>query len=192
MPLELTPDLIKEHIRKAKEGDQKSFSFLLNTFWSNVYSFQMLRTKDENEAEDITIRTFTKAFDKIDTFNETYEFKTWLIAISKNIHIDLLRKQKSRAEHPTPDGEESGLYELADDTPTAEDQLIKEQNLASLLEDIKKLKPHYQKVINLRYFQELSYEEISNELKEPLNSIKVKLLRARRLLAEIISEKNTG
>nr|WP_262899799.1 sigma-70 family RNA polymerase sigma factor [Robertkochia marina] len=182
--------MIKEHIQNAKKGNQKSFSFLLNTFWSNVYSFQLLRTKDENEAEDITIRTFTRAFDKIDSFDESYEFKTWLITISKNIHIDLLRKQKSRALHQTQHEEESGLYDLADDTPTAEDQLIKEQNLASLLEDIKKLKPHYQKVINLRYFQERSYQEIANELNEPLNSIKVKLLRARKLLAELISQKN--
>ena len=188
--MEHKADLIKEHIQRAKKSDQKSFSFLLNTFWSNVYSFQLLRTKDENEAEDITIRTFTKAFDKIDSFDESYEFKTWLITISKNIHIDLLRKQKSRAMHQTQREEESGLYDLADDAPTAEDQLIKEQNLASLLENIKKLKPHYQKVINLRYFHELSYQEIANELNEPLNSIKVKLLRARKLLAEIISQKN--
>jgi RNA polymerase sigma-70 factor, ECF subfamily len=187
--LELKRDLIAEHIGKAKEGDQKSFSFLLNTFWNNVYSFQMLRTKDENEAEDITIRTFTKAFDKIASFDESYEFKTWLITISKNIHIDLLRKQKSRVIHQSQHEEESGLYELPDDAPTAEDKLIKEQNLASLLEDIKKLKPHYQQVINLRYFQELTYEEISNELHEPLNSIKVKLLRARKLLAEVIKAK---
>lgn len=187
--MELKPEQIREHIRNAKQGDQKSFSFLLNAFWNNVYSFQLLRTKDENEAEDITIRTFSKAFDKIDSFNESYEFKTWLITISKNIHIDLLRKQKSRAIHQARNEEENGIYELPDDSPTAEDQLIKEQNLASLLEDIKKLKPHYQQVINLRYFQELSYEEISRELNEPLNSIKVKLLRARKLLAEVITQK---
>lgn len=187
--MELKPEQIREHINKAREGDQKSFSFLLNTFWNNVYSFQLLRTKDENEAEDITIRTFTKAFDKIDSYNDSYEFKTWLITISKNIHIDLLRKQKSRAIHQARDEEDHGLYELPDDSPTAEDKLIKEQNLATLLEDIKKLKPHYQKVINLRYFQELTYDEISNELQEPLNSIKVKLLRARKLLAEVIKQK---
>ncbi|MBB1489772.1 RNA polymerase subunit sigma-70, partial [Oceanospirillum sp. D5] len=65
-----------------------------------------------------------------------------------------------------------------------------EQNLANLLRDIKKLKPHYQKVINLRYFQELSYKEISAELDEPINNVKVKLLRAKKLLAEVINNKN--
>lgn len=179
--------LIKEHIAKARQGNQVSFSYLLNTFWNPVYSFLVKRTGDENEAEDITIRTFTKAFDKIDTYKDEYEFSTWLITISKNIHIDLLRKKKKR---PNPGGydEEHGLYELPDDTPTAEDLLIREQNLASLLQDIKKLKPHYQQVIQLRYFGELTYDEIAQELGEPLNSIKVKLLRARKLLAEIISQ----
>ena len=75
-----------------------------------------------------------------------------------------------------------------DDSPSPEDKLITEQNLAKLLRDIKKLKPHYQEVINLRYFQELSYAEISQELNESMNNIKVKLLRAKKLLAAIIKK----
>ncbi len=78
---------------------------------------------------------------------------------------------------------------VLDETPTAEDRLITEQNLANLLRDIKKLKPHYQKVINLRYFHELSYADIAKELDEPVNNVKVKLLRAKKLLAEIIKKK---
>jgi RNA polymerase sigma-70 factor (ECF subfamily) len=81
------------------------------------------------------------------------------------------------------------VKKVLDDTPTVEDQLITEQNLANLLQDIKKLKPHYQKVINLRYFNELSYAAIAKELNEPVNNIKVKLLRAKKLLAEIIKKK---
>ena len=66
--------------------------------------------------------------------------------------------------------------------------MITEQNLAELLRFIKKLKPHYQDVINLRYFQEMSYNEISDTLQEPLNNVKVRLLRAKKLLAEIITQ----
>ena len=69
------------------------------------------------------------------------------------------------------------------------DRLITEQNLATLLADIKKLKPHYQEVINLRYFNELSYAAIATELNEPITNVKVKLLRAKKLLAEIIKNK---
>jgi len=81
------------------------------------------------------------------------------------------------------------VKEIIDESPTPEDTIITEQNLAKLLRDIKKLKPHYQEVINLRYFQELSYQEISNALNEPMSNVKVKLLRAKKLLAEIIQKK---
>jgi N-acetyl-gamma-glutamyl-phosphate reductase len=64
-----------------------------------------------------------------------------------------------------------------------------EQNLAQLLQYIKKLKPAYQEVIQMRYFQEMSYQDMAEQLNEPLNNIKIKLLRAKKLLAEIISEK---
>lgn len=165
-----------------------AFSFLLDTFWNDVYGFQLARTKNENDAEDITIRTFSRAFDKIDSYDDTYEFKTWLITISKNLHVDLIRKRKrSLLDDMDTDGEE--VKKVLDETPSVEDQLIIEQNLANLLQDIKKLKPHYQKVINLRYFNELSYAEIAKQLDEPVNNIKVKLLRAKKLLAEIIKKK---
>lgn len=183
----VTPS-VKENIKKAKDGNQMAFSFLLDTFWGDVYGFQLARTKNENDAEDITIRTFSRAFDKIDSYDDTYEFKTWLITISKNLHVDLIRKRKrSLLDDMDTDGEE--VKKVLDETPSVEDQLITEQNLANLLQDIKKLKPHYQKVINLRYFNELSYAEIAKQLDEPINNIKVKLLRAKKLLAEIIKKK---
>ena len=178
---------IKDAIKKAKENDQIAFNFLLDTFWNDVYAFQLKRTQNENDAEDITIQTFSKAFDKIDTYNEDYKFKTWLITISKNIHIDLVRKQQRTIRNTSKDNEEIYL-EIIDDSPTPEDKIITEQNLAKLLRDIKKLKPHYQEVINLRYFQELSYKEISEDLNEPINNVKVKLLRAKKLLAAIITK----
>ena len=180
---------IKKAIEKAKMNDQMAFNYLLDTFWNDVYGFQLKRTENENDAEDITIQTFSKAFDKISSFNDTYEFKTWLITISKNIHIDLIRKRKSSISTPINKRNDDEFYDIIDESPSPEDDLITEQNLAKLLRDIKKLKPHYQEVINLRYFQELTYQEISEELKEPINNVKVKLLRAKKLLAEIIKKK---
>ncbi|WP_298498614.1 sigma-70 family RNA polymerase sigma factor [uncultured Algibacter sp.] len=179
---------IDEAISRAKKNDQKAFNFLLDTFWDSVYGFQLKRTHNENDAEDITIQTFSKAFDKINSFDEKYTFKTWLITISKNIHIDLLRKEKNSIVQVISK-DDRDFFQVLDESPSPEDKLITEQNLAKLLRDIKKLKPHYQEVINLRYFQELSYKEISKKLNEPMSNIKVKLLRAKKLLAEIIREK---
>ncbi|AUC82385.1 RNA polymerase sigma factor [Lacinutrix sp. Bg11-31] len=177
---------IKEAITKAKQNNQKAFNFLLDEYWDYVYGFQLKRVTNEHDAEDITIQTFSKAFDKIDKFDEKYAFKTWLITISKNIQIDLQRREKSSIYSKIIDHEDDKVYRVMDDSPSPEDKLITEQNLAKLLRDIKKLKPHYQEVINLRYFQELSYTEISKELNEPMNNVKVKLLRAKKLLTEII------
>lgn len=178
-----------EKINKAKAGNQIAFSSLLDTFWNYVYHFQLERTKNENDAEDITIQTFSKAFDKIKTYNDSYEFKTWLITISKNIHIDLVRKRKRNVLDRLENNSFDVVKKVLDESPTVEDQLIIEQNLATLLSHIKKLKPHYQEVINLRYFNELTYAAIAKELNEPLNNVKVKLLRAKKLLAEIIKNK---
>jgi RNA polymerase sigma-70 factor (ECF subfamily) len=177
---------ITDLIEKARKKDQKAFNTLLNTYWSDVYKFQFLKTENEDEAEDITIKTFSKAFDKIHLYNERYNFKTWLISISKNIFLDHLRKQ--RTETISLNKKESEAYKISDETPSAEDQLIIEQNLVQLRNYIKQLKPNYQEIINLRYFREMSYKEIADSLDEPMNNVKVKLLRAKKLLAEIIKK----
>ncbi len=180
---------IKKHIEKAKNGDQVAFTFLLDFYWNEVYGFMLKRSGNETDAEDITIETFSKAFDKIASYNPEFQFNTWLIAIAKNVHIDLLRKKKTALFVDITDEEDHQAYNVADTALSAEDELIAKQNLSSLLECIKLLKPHYQEVIQLRYFQELSYQEIADLLGEPLSNIKVKLLRAKKLLAEIIERR---
>lgn len=91
----------------------------------------------------------------------------------------MLHKKKSTLFIDITDEEDNQAYNVADSSPSAEDQLITQQNLSQLLQFIKELKPHYQEVIQLRYFQELSYQEISEQLEEPLSNVKVKLLRAK-------------
>lgn len=186
--MEITKDTILSQINEARKGNQSAYNFLLNTYWNEVYNFQLKRTKDEYDAEEITIQTFSKAFDKLNTYKEAYKFSTWLITISKNIHIDILRKRASSIRSQITKKDEDRVYRVPDEGPTPEDALIKKQNLAELLRFIKLLKPHYQEMINLRYFQEMSYKEMEEELGEPMSNVKVKLLRARRLLADIIQK----
>jgi len=150
--LSKTEQDIQDIIIKAKKGNQIAYSTLLDTFWNYVYGFQLKRTENENDAEDITMQTFSRT----------------IIQTRENNEV---------------------IKKVLDDAPSAEDQLITEQNLATLLQHIKKLKPHYQEVINLRYFNELSYADIATQLNEPMNNIKVKLLRAKKLLAEVIKNK---
>ena len=186
--MEITDKTIEINISKAKDGNQSAFRFLLDTFWVDVYNYLLKRTKSENDSEDIAIQTFSKAFDKIHTYNDDYAFKTWLITIAKNVHIDITRKKKISIAADTSNDQEEKVYLVIDENPTPEDKIINEQKLAKLLRDIKQLKPKYQEVIQLRYFQELSYKEISIQIDEPMNNVKVKLLRAKKLLAEIINK----
>ncbi len=176
---------IQTLIDKALKNDQKSFDILLNTFWSDVYRFQLSKNESIDEAEDITIKTFSKAFEKIHSYDAKYDFKNWLITISNRIFIDHLRKQKTKTV--SIDKKEVKAHQLFDETPSIEDKLIKEQNLKELQQHLKKLKPHYKEIIELRYFNELSYKEISLKLNEPLSNIKVKLLRAKKLLTASIT-----
>jgi RNA polymerase sigma-70 factor, ECF subfamily len=185
--LEITSEIIQKNIAKAKLGDQVAFTFLLDFFWNEVYGFMLKRTENETDAEDIVIETFAKAFDKIATYNPEFGFNTWLIAIAKNVHIDMLRKKKTSLFIDITEEDEHQAYSVVDDSNSAEDELIIEQNLAQLLQYIKQLKPAYQEVIQMRYFQEMSYQEMAETLEEPLNNIKIKLLRSKKLLAEIIT-----
>lgn len=188
--MEITSEIIQENIEKAKLQNQVAFTFLLDFYWNEVYGFMLRRTENETDAEDITIETFSKAFDKIHTYNSEYGFNTWLISIAKNVHIDMLRKKKTSLFVDFENEQESQkAYNMPDTSPTIEDEIIQEQNLNKLLKHIKSLKPHYQEVIQLRYFQELSYQEISEQLNEPLSNVKVKILRAKKLLAESILKK---
>jgi len=173
-----------ELISQAKKGNQSAYNTLLSTFWKDVFNFLKTKCSDDDEAEDITIITFSRAFDKLDTYDANYNFKTWLFSISRNISIDHFRKQKpdliSIHKHQK---EAQNVY---DEEPSPADKLIQKQNLSQLLGFIKQLKPHYKQVINLRYFMEMSYKEIAEEINEPVNNVKIKLLRAKKLLAEII------
>ncbi len=174
-------DELNTKIQEAIAGKQSAYKFLLDTYWDDVYRFQKSRINNQNDAEDITIQTFAKAFDNLQQFNPQYNFKNWLLMISKQVYIDSQRKKKhdfvSIKEH-------NDLFLLPDKELTAEDRMILEQNLLQLKKAINLLKPHYKKVIELRYFHDLSYKEIAEEINEPLNNVKVKLMRARKLLSE--------
>jgi RNA polymerase sigma factor (sigma-70 family) len=85
---------INSKIEKAKKGDQVAFTFLLDFYWNEVYGFMLKRTENETIAEDITIETFSKAFDKIASYNSEFQFNTWLIAIAKNVYIDLFTQKR--------------------------------------------------------------------------------------------------
>lgn len=178
---------ISDLVYAAKQEDQHAFRQLLDLHWNELYGFMIKRTENENDAEDLCLQAFSKAFDKIETYNDEFTFSTWLTSIAKNLHVDLIRKEKTRL-HQSTDVDELGL-DVIDKTLGPEDQLIRSQNLDKLLQQVRSLKPIYRDVIQLRFFQELSHKEMATQLGLSLSNVKVRLLRAKKLLAEIINDK---
>ena len=175
---------IHKTISEAKKGNQAAYTELLNHYWGDINRFLSSKGQTEAEVEDLTVKTFTKAFEKLDLYDVNLPFKNWLLTISNNLYIDFYRSQKNVMEEL--DIEKEKVLKIIDDSSSPEDHLIQEQQLAELLQHLKLLKPHYREVINLRYFQEYSLKEIADEIGEPLNNVKVKLMRARNLLSEMI------
>ena len=178
---------IADLVYAAKQEDQHAFRQLLDLHWNVLYGFLIKRTENENDAEDLCLQAFSKAFDKIDTYNDDFTFSTWLYSIAKNLHVDLVRKQKTRLHQSTDVDKMS--RDVIDETLGPEDQLIRSQNLDKLLQQVRSLKPIYRDVIQLRFFQELSHKEMAVQLGLSLSNVKVRLLRAKKLLAEIINDK---
>ncbi|MGB2341735.1 MAG: RNA polymerase sigma factor [Flavobacteriaceae bacterium] len=184
----MKPEAVHEAINLAKTNNQKAFGYLFESFWDYLYNYLLKKIGNEDQAEDIAVRTFAKAFDKIHTFNPSFKFETWLTTISKNIQIDQHRKQNSKNKIDSTAYDERTVTEVQDGNPTPEDLLIITQNLSDLLQKIKTLKREYKTIIRLRYFEELSYKEISIRLDLPINTVKVTLLRAKKVLAQEITK----
>ncbi|MGX1024876.1 RNA polymerase sigma factor [Psychroflexus sp. MBR-150] len=174
----------KEHINSAKEGHQKGFNALLENHWDYVYNYLLKLTHNNYLSEEICIQTFAKAFDKIETYDDNYEFKTWLITICKRLWIDHQRKKEVET---TKIDKKTTVIKSED--ANIDEQLIQKQYVSNIKAVMKSLKPTDQEVLKKRLFEEKSYAEIADEMNESVNAIKVKLLRAKRKVAKILKTK---
>ena len=190
-----------EHSKKAREdqelvkqallGDEKAFARLLLRYKDSIYFMMLKMVKNKNDAEDLTFEAFGKAFTNLTVYSPEFAFSTWLYRIATNNCIDFLRKQKGvhYSIDQTPEAEQDGNgLKLKSNVPDPEEHMILKQRDKILQGFIRKLKPQYQTLIELRYFKEYSYEEIAKELDLPLGTVKVQLFRARTKLFGLIGE----
>ncbi|MDD2488314.1 MAG: sigma-70 family RNA polymerase sigma factor [Bacteroidales bacterium] len=171
-------------------GDQKAFADLLNTYREPIYYMLLKMTNSSVDADDLTLEAFGKAFKSLQQYTPDYAFSTWLFRIATNNCIDFIRKKRTKTVsmdnlYTNIEGEEVGIN-LPSDTLDPEEKIIEKQKILLIREVVSRLKPHYRKLVELRYFDELSYEEIAQELDIPLGTVKAKLFRAREFLYEII------
>ncbi|HPD94666.1 MAG: sigma-70 family RNA polymerase sigma factor [Bacteroidales bacterium] len=182
-----------ELVNQALSGDQKAFAELMDRYRDAIYFMLLKMVNNKSDAEDLTLEAFGKAFKNIHQYAPKYAFSTWLFKIATNNCIDFIRKRKGNLisiDHNIDDQEGSFVSPtalLSAATPDPEEKLIKEQNVKLIQDIVSKLKPRYRKLVELRYFQEYSYEEIAEELNLPLGTVKAQLFRARELLFNILS-----
>jgi len=177
-------------VAKALKGDQKAYAELLGRYRDSIYFMLLKMVNNPSDAEDLTIEAFGKAFRYLDQYTPSYAFSTWLFKIATNNCIDFIRKKRgstiSLDQSLDEDDSLTPSDSIRSDSLDPEMTMIKDQKIKALRDIVTKLKPRYRKLVELRYFEEFSYEEISDELHLPIGTVKAQLFRARELLLNII------
>ena len=179
-------------INKAlKEGDTNSYNKLMNLYRDPIYFMLYEKVKDKELAKDLTIEALGKAFKKLHLYTPEYAFSTWLFTVARNNCIDYLRKNKIQTisiEKIKEDNNGNRInFDIKSDDPNPEKILIKKQRIAILRQIVDQLKPKYRILVKLRYFKEMSYDEIAEDLNIPIGTVKAQLYRSRENLFKIMS-----
>jgi RNA polymerase sigma-70 factor (ECF subfamily) len=177
----------------VNENDEQAFAMLMERYRKPVYHMILKMVRNVDDAEDLTIEAFTKAFKNLYKFKKDYTFSTWLFRIATNNSIDFIRKKKlDTMSLNTSYQDESGTnmtIDVKDKSLNPQEEAIKAQKIELIQLFVTKLPAKYQRLVRLRYFNELSYEEIAKELEAPLGTVKAQLHRARELLYDLIRNK---
>lgn len=179
-------------VERAKFGDQQAYAELMGRYRDAIYFMLLKMVNNASDAEDLTIEAFGKAFKSIHQYAPNFAFSTWLFKIATNNCIDFIRKRRS--DHISLDQAEDDQDRMSSSVQSStldpEESMIRNQKANLLRSVVTKLKPRYRRLVELRYFNEFSYEEIAEEMDLPIGTVKAQLFRARELLYNIL--KSTG
>jgi len=180
-------------LRALNEKDQRAYTELMGRYKDSVYFMLLKMVNNSDDAEDLTIETFSKAFKRLDQYTPQFAFSTWLFKIASNHSIDFIRKKRIRAisidqGYSNEDGE-SYVIPVKEESLDPEESMQKDERVQRMRDVVEKLKPRYKRLVELRYLEEKSYEEISEILELPLGTVKAQLFRARDFMFELM--KNT-
>lgn len=173
-------------VSAAIGGNQKAYSTLMNRYRHSVYHAMFKMVNSTVEADDLTVEAFGKAFSKLPSYAPSYAFSTWLFRIAINNCIDHIRKKRlktySMDDTIKSDNGSEFTQTLSNFEPDAEQLMMYEQKITHVRYLVEKLNTKYRAMIELRYYEELTYEEIAQEMKLPLGTVKAQLFRAKELL----------
>jgi RNA polymerase sigma-70 factor (ECF subfamily) len=188
--MEIDKKLDIELVTKAKAGDQQAFAAIMEKYKKAIYFTILKMIHNRDDAQDLLMVTFSKAFNNIQFYKEDYAFSTWLFRIATNTCIDFIRKKKLLL---TPidetmkdtDNDKQAHTLVKDKSADPEEQIIREQKMKQMRAMVEKLSPKYRLLIELRYFEEFSYEEIAAKMDLPLGTVKAQLFRANDMLYKL-------
>lgn len=177
--------------RALETGDPTAYNELMKLYRDPLYFMLYEKVGDQELAKDLTIESLGKAFKKLHLYVPNYVFSTWLFTVARNHCIDYLRKNKL----PTvsidkmmldEDGKRTN-FDLISDMLNPEQEMEKKQRIAILRQIVDQLKPKYRTLVKLRYFKEMTYDEIATTLEIPIGTVKAQLHRSREQLFKIMS-----
>ncbi len=173
--------------------DQQAYADLMQRYRKPVYHMILKMIRNVDDAEDLTIEAFAKAFKNLHKFKKDFTFSTWLFRIATNNTIDFIRKKRldtmSLDTSYKDDNGDSVSIDVQDRNLNPQEEAIKSQKIELVRVFVNKLPAKYQRLVKLRYFDELSYDEIAKELEAPLGTVKAQLHRARELLYDLVKTK---
>lgn len=179
-------------IRSVLSGDSSQFALLWQKYNKQIFANVLKLVRSIDDADDIVQDTFLKAFNALHSYNQTFPFPAWLYKIASNTCIDYFRRKRIRPisiENINRDG--GDIYDIISDKSTPIDvNIINNETKEELLKAVEQLPLRYKQCIQLRHFEELSYEEISIKMNLPLGTVKITLFRARKMLLNMLSNKD--
>lgn len=173
--------------------DQQAYADLMQRYRKPVYHMILKMIRNVDDAEDLTIEAFAKAFKNLHKFKKDFTFSTWLFRIATNNTIDFIRKKRldtmSLDTSFKDDNGDAVSIDVQDRNLNPQEEAINSQKIELVRLFVNKLPAKYQRLVKLRYFDELSYDEIAKELGAPLGTVKAQLHRARELLYDLVKTK---
>lgn len=175
----------QQWLDQARQGDDQSFSRLVEAFQGPVYNLAYRMLSDPGEAEEAAQETFIRAYTRLAQYDPERKFSTWVLSIANHHCIDRLRKRRailvSIDDNPV-------LENLQGDAPQPETALMDKERSRHVQALIDQLEPDYRTPVVLRYWQEYSYQEIAETMGISVSAVKSRLFRARQKLAEIYQD----
>lgn len=166
----------RDLIQDARRGDTAAFGELVTRYQTGVFNVCYRILHQRTDAEDMAQETFIRAHERLHTFDDQREFGPWIRRVAANVCLNYLESR--RVTTPLDDERD------ADESQRPERQAEVHERSEHIRSALASLPAHYRVVVELRHFQQLSYDEIAAELDIPLSDVKSHLFRARKLLAE--------